>query len=146
SVNVVNAWEESFWSEKVKISEYGFDAQQLRAYFPYKKVKLGIFNVISRMFGVSFRQVRNTPVWADSVECWEMTEHEKLLGRFYLDMHPRPNKYSHGAHFPIRMGVAGRQIPESALVCPVLPFGMESKHGVAVHQNHTQKFLLFRTK
>ena len=46
-----------------------------------------------------------------------MLEDGQLIGRFYLDMHPRPNKYNHAAQFAIRTGVAGRQIPEAALIC-----------------------------
>jgi thimet oligopeptidase len=46
-----------------------------------------------------------------------MYEDGKLVGRFYLDMHPRKDKYNHAAQFDIRTGIEGRQIPEAALVC-----------------------------
>ncbi len=41
---------------------------------------------------------------------------DQLIGRFYLDMHPRDGKYNHAAQFSIRTGVAGRQLPIGALV------------------------------
>ena len=40
-----------------------------------------------------------------------------MIGRFYLDLHPRPGKYNHAANFGIRNGVEGIQIPEGALIC-----------------------------
>src|SRR5207248_11018124 len=52
-----------------------------------------------------------------SAESYDATENGKLVGRFYLDMHPRKDKYSHAAQFDVRTGVEGRQIPEAALIC-----------------------------
>jgi thimet oligopeptidase len=40
-----------------------------------------------------------------------------LLGRIYLDMFPRENKYKHYATFQLTNGKAGRMVPEGALVC-----------------------------
>ena len=114
---VVNAWESNYYSELVRKASYDFDAQTLRPYLPFERVKQGVLDVTSRLFGVTFRRVSDAPVWNPSVECYEMLEGGKLVGRFYLDMHPRGNKYKHAAHFGIRTGVAGRQIPEAALVC-----------------------------
>ena len=54
---------------------------------------------------------------------------DRVVGRFYLDMHPRDNKYSHAAQFDIRTGVSGRQIPEAALVCN-LPGGVPGDPGL----------------
>ncbi len=113
----VSFWETSYWSEMVRKSDYAFDSQSVRPYFPYERVKQGVLDVASRMFDVTFKQVKDAPVWDPSVECWEMFESGKLVGRFYLDMHPRPNKFNHAAQFDIRTGVAGKQIAEAALVC-----------------------------
>jgi thimet oligopeptidase len=132
--DTVNAWESAYYSELVRKSSYDFDSQAVRPYFPYQRVKQGVLDVSSKLFGVTFREVKDAPVWHPSVECWEMFEGGKLVGRFYLDMHPRPNKYNHAAHFAIRTGVAGRQIPESALVCNV-PGGTEGDPGLLEHSD-----------
>jgi thimet oligopeptidase len=129
---VINAWENNYWSEIVRREDYNFDSQQVRPYFPFERVKQGVLDTTSKLFGVEFRQVRDAPVWHASVECWEMWEAGKLVGRFYLDMHPRADKYKHAAEFPVRTGIKGRQIPEATLVCN-LPGGEAGDPGLMQH-------------
>ncbi|MGH7731989.1 MAG: M3 family metallopeptidase [Candidatus Eiseniibacteriota bacterium] len=129
NATTVNFWETNYWSEMVRKSDYAFDSQSVRPYFPYARVKQGVLDLMGTLFGVTFKQVKDAPVWDPSVECWEMFEQGKLIGRFYLDMHPRENKFNHAAQFDIRTGVAGRQIPEAALVCN-LPGGAPGDPGL----------------
>jgi thimet oligopeptidase len=131
---VVNAWEKSYWSELLRRSDYNFDSQQVRPYFSYSNVKKGVLDLSTRLFGVTFKQVMNAPVWHADVECWEMFEKGKLVGRFYLDMHPREDKYKHAAEFVVRTGVLGRQIPEATLVCN-LPGGEANDPGLMEHDD-----------
>ena len=113
----IDRWDSSYYSELVKRENYSFDGQKVRPYFPYQKVKQGVLDTSARLFSVSFKQVKNAPVWDPLVECWEIFEGGKLIGRFYLDMHPREGKYNHAAEFNVRNGVSGKQIPEATLVC-----------------------------
>ena len=76
--SVVNAWEKSYWSELLRRSDYNFDSQQVRPYFSYANVKQGVLDVTSKLFGVTFKQVKDAPVWYKDVECWEMFEGGKL--------------------------------------------------------------------
>jgi thimet oligopeptidase len=94
-------------------------------------VKNGILNLTSQMFGVSYKKV-DEPVWHSSVDVYEMWDDEKLLGRFYLDMHPRENKYKHAMLTEVRTGVRGIQVPEAALVCN-FPGG-DGSTGLMEHQ------------
>jgi thimet oligopeptidase len=139
SATAVNFWETGYWSEMVRKSDYDFDSQSVRPYFPYDKVKQGVLDVSSRLFGVTFKQVKDAPVWDPSVECWEMFEGGKLVGRFYLDMHPRENKFNHAAQFDIHTGVEGRQIPEAALICN-LPGGEAGDPGLCEYSDVTTFF------
>jgi Zn-dependent oligopeptidase len=131
--SVVNAWETNYYSELVKKSEYNFDAQSVRPYFPYERVKQGVLDVTATLFGVTFKRV-NAPVWHPSVECYEVFDGGKLAGRFYLDMHPRADKYSHAAQFDVRTGVTGKQIPEAALICN-FPGGDPKDPGLMEHSD-----------
>ncbi len=129
----VNAWERSYYSELVRKASYDFDSQSVRPYFAFDRVKQGLFDVTSRLFGVTYRPVR-VPTWDPSVEAYEMLENGRVIGRFYLDMHPRKDKYNHAAEFPVRSGVTGRQIPEAALICN-LPGGEPGDPGLMTHDD-----------
>jgi thimet oligopeptidase len=131
---VVNAWESAYYSELVRKASYDFDSQSVRPYFAFDRVKQGLFDVTGRLFGVSYKPVKDVPVWDPSVETYEVWQDTTLVGRFYLDMHPRPNKYNHAAQFGIRTGVLGRQIPEAALVCN-LPGGHPGDPGLMTHDD-----------
>jgi thimet oligopeptidase len=117
SATQVNGWETGYYSQLVKKENYSFDPQKIRPYLPYQRVKQGVLDTSARLFNVTFKQVKDAPVWDPLVECWEMFEGGKLIGRFYLDMHPRDGKYNHAAQFGVRNGIDGKQIPEATLVC-----------------------------
>ena len=104
-------------SELVRRSKYDFDSQSVRPYLPYNQVKHGIMDTAATLFHISFRQEPNVPAWDPSVETWDVIENGKAIGRIYLDMHPRPGKYSHDQTAPVLDGIRGRQLPEAILVC-----------------------------
>src|SRR5437667_243025 len=131
---VVNGWESNYYSELVRNASYNFDSQSIRPYFPFDRVKQGLLDITSTLFGVTYRPLKDASVWDRSVEAYEMLQNGRLVGRFYLDMHPRPNKYNHAAQFGIRTGVAGRQLPEAALVCN-LPGGQPGDPGLVTHDD-----------
>jgi thimet oligopeptidase len=134
----INAWESTYYSELVRKASYDFDSQSVRPYFPYDRVKQGVLDVTSKLFGVTYRQIKDAPVYDPSVEAYEMLENGKLVGRFYLDMHPRKGKYNHAAEFAVRAGINGQQIPEAVLVCN-FPGGEANDPGLMEH-NDVQTF------
>jgi len=113
----LNRWEASYYGRLIRMRDYDYDPGQARQYFPFDRVKQGVLDVTATMFGLTYKQVQNAAVWDPSVECYEVYEGKTMLGRFFLDLHPRPGKYNHAAKFTIRQGVRGYQVPEHALVC-----------------------------
>lgn len=75
----------------------------------------GVFQLTEDLFGVKIRPW-DTPVWADDVEAYEVLEGDQVIGRFYLDNHPREGKYSHAAVAPVRVGLEGRALPVAVLL------------------------------
>jgi len=134
AATIVNSWESGYYAELVRKAEYNFDAQSVRPYFQYDRVKQGVLDVMSTLFDVTFKRNATAPVWDKSVECWEIFERDSLLGRFYFDMHPRENKYNHAAQFNIKSGIAGTQIPEAALICN-FPGGIDGDPGLMEHND-----------
>ena len=135
----VENWQSSYYSNLIRKRDFDFDAQSARPYFPFPQVKQGLFDITSTIFGVSYKRVADAPVWHPSVEAYEIYEGDRLLGRFFLDLHPRAGKYNHAAQFTIRQGTAGIQIPEAALVCN-FPGGKEGDPGLMEHQEVTTFF------
>ncbi len=114
--DVVGDWQKTYLSAQIKKEKFDVDAQEIRQYFPYKNVKQGIFDLVETMFQVTI-QTWDTEVWHPSVEAYELIDKGEIIGRFYLDMHPRAGKYKHAAAFSINEGIKGVQLPRHALVC-----------------------------
>ncbi len=113
----INEYESGYLKELTRRSKYNFDSQSVRPYFPYEQVKQGILDAAATLFRVTFRQEKNVPGWAPDVESWLVLDGNRPIGRFYLDMHPRPGKFTHAEMVPVLDGVRGKQLPEATLVC-----------------------------
>ena len=109
--------ETSYIREQLRRSQYNFDSQSVRPYLPYASVKKGIMDTAAQLFHVTFQEEPNVPAWDPSVETWAVMDNGKMVGRFYLDMHPRPGKFSHAEMVQVLDGVRGKQMPEAALIC-----------------------------
>jgi thimet oligopeptidase len=112
----VPQWSVAYLSQLIRKERYEVDPQEVRKYFAYDNVRDGIFRLAEDLFGVEIRKW-DTPLWAPGVEAYEMLEAGKVIGRFYMDNHPREGKYSHANAIPIRTGLTGRALPVAALVC-----------------------------
>ena len=65
------------------------------------------------MFGIEFKKW-DTPLWDPDVEAYEVFQSGKLIGRIYIDSHPRPGKYTHANAVPLRGGIPGKAVPMAA--------------------------------
>ena len=136
----VDAWQRRYYTELVRQSSFNFDSQAMRPYFAYERVRSGVFAVSSRLFGLEFRPAPALPVWHAAVEPYEVFEGGRLVGRIYLDMHPRPGKGGGGATAATaRAGVRGRQLPEVVLICR-FPGGDAADPGLMTYDQVTTFF------
>ena len=133
------SWSTSYASRLVKKEQFDVDPEVVRQYFDYDKVKGGIFELTQDLFGVSIRPWQ-TAVWAPEVEAYELVEKGEVIGRFYLDMHPRDGKFTHAAMFPVRVGIEDRVVPVAALLTN-FPTGL-MEHGQVVTFLHEFGHLL----
>ena len=113
----IGDYELQYLQEQVRRAKYNFDSQSVRPYLPFDGVKKGILDTASKLFQLEFRQEKDVPSWDPAVETWDVYDHGKMAGRFYLDLHPRPGKYSHAEMVPVLDGIRGKQLPEAILVC-----------------------------
>jgi thimet oligopeptidase len=113
----VDPWDQGYLEDRVKAEQYSYDSQAVRPYFEYTRVKQGVLDITSRIFGVSYRRVADAPVWHPDVEAYDVFQGQEQVGRFYLDMHPRVDKYKHAAQFTLATGKQGLRLPEAVLMC-----------------------------
>jgi thimet oligopeptidase len=105
-----------YWYEQFRRAEFDFDSQSVRPYFPYVQVENGVLETAAKLFKVEFRPSSKRG-WDPAVSVYEVFEGAKLVGRFYLDMHPREGKDKWFSAAPVVTGVRGRYLPEAALIC-----------------------------
>jgi thimet oligopeptidase len=120
AVTTLNPWEVSYYNELLMREKYQLDAEQVKEYFELNHVVDGLFQTTQHLFGLKFNEVKQASVWHKDARMYEVQRDGKLVGRFYLDLHPRDNKYTHAACFGIVPGQAtpkGYQIPTAALLC-----------------------------
>ena len=103
--------------EQVRRSQFNFDSTSVRPYLPYERVKKGVLDTAAKLFQLSFQQEHGVPAWDPTVETWDVFDQGKMIGRLYLDMHPREGKFSHAEMVPVLDGIRGKQLPEAVLVC-----------------------------
>jgi thimet oligopeptidase len=113
----LDPWDTNYYAELVRAEEHDFDTKKFRAYFRFERVRDGLFELTGLLFGVRYERVADLPVWHESVESYDVFEGDRHLGRVYLDLHPRKDKYGHAAAVPLLAGVKGAQLPHAALMC-----------------------------
>ena len=122
-----------FWEEQYRRAKFDFDSQSVRPYFPYEQVEAGILATAGRLFQVRFVRVPDAAVWDKAVKAFDVVDagivhptHDdeavmdgapEIVGRIYLDMHPREGKSKWFSECSLVGGVRGRQMPEASLVC-----------------------------
>ncbi|MEJ7834507.1 MAG: M3 family metallopeptidase [Nocardioides sp.] len=126
-----------YYTEVVRKEQYDVDAQLVRTYFDFTRVRQGLLDVTGRLFGVRYEAVTDAVPWAEDVTAYDVLDADapqggEPFGRIYLDLHPRDNKFNHAAQFTLTDGVAGRQLPEGVLVCNFSRSLMEHDHVVTL--------------
>lgn len=94
----VEAWDFSYYSEKLKEKLYSFDEESLRPYFKLENVLNGVFEHARRLYGLKFQASTEYPVYHKEVQVFEVTRENggEFVGLFYTDFFPRESK-SQGA-------------------------------------------------
>jgi len=91
-LNNIEAWDVSYFSEKIKQQKFNFSDQEIKNYFPKEKVLMGLFNIVEKIYCI-YIAPKKADVWDSLVDFYEIRdEKNNLLGQFYLDLYARKNK------------------------------------------------------
>lgn len=102
------------------VNKYSVDQEKVKEYLSLDNVKEGLFTITQQIFGIKYVEATDASVWHKDVRVFDVQQDGVNIGRFYLDLFPRENKYTHAACFTIRKGKQyGKeyQIPVAALIC-----------------------------
>jgi oligopeptidase A len=124
----LDAWDITFYSERLQEERYSISQEELRPYFPLPRVLDGLFAVIHRLFRISFRRRADVALWHPDARYYDVlragADGNEVIGGFYLDPYARPNKRS-GAWMDDCVGrkqlSTGNALPVAYLVCNALP-------------------------
>lgn len=92
-VSELNAWDLSYYGEKLKQHKYTISDEELRPYFPENRVIHGLFETVKRLFGIKVTERFGVEVWHPDVRFFDIfDETGELRGSFYLDLYARAKK------------------------------------------------------
>ena len=114
SLQALGIWSPPYASTLIRKEDYDFDPAVVRQYFHFDKVQAGIHQLTEDLFDLEIRPWA-TDIWHADVKPFEMVENGKVIGRFYLDMHPRDGKFNHIRMAPVRIGIKDRVVPTVVL-------------------------------
>ena len=86
-------WDIGFYSHKLQMKKFNIDAEMLRPYFQLDKVIDGVFGLANRLYGITFKENKEIPVYHPDVKAYEVFDKDgSYLAVFYADFHPRKGK------------------------------------------------------
>jgi thimet oligopeptidase len=106
-----------YLTEVLRRNELGFDSREVRPYLPYERVLAGVLATIESLYGLSIQRRDDLPCWHADVAAYDVHRDGELVARFFLDMHPRDNKFKHAAMFNLAAGLADGTLAQACLVC-----------------------------
>lgn len=91
----VQAWDWSYYSEKLKAEKFDLTDEMLKPYFELENVKKGVFGLATKLYGIKFVKNNNIPVYHSEVDAYDVLDEKgKFLSVLYTDFHPRDGKRS----------------------------------------------------
>ena len=86
-------WDASYYSHKLQLEKYNVDSEMLRPYLELSKVIDGVFGLANRLYGITFKENKDIPVYHPDVKAYEVYDKDgSFLAVFYADFHPRKGK------------------------------------------------------
>ena len=86
-------WDQSFYAHKLQLKKFKLDQEMLRPYFELSKVIDGVFGLAHRLYGITFKENKEIPVYHPDVKAYEVFDKDgSYLAVFYADFFPRKGK------------------------------------------------------
>ena len=115
-ITSLKKWDISFVAEKLKQAKFNLNEQELKPYFPLKKVLSGLFEIVERLYSLSFHETTETDPYHDEVIIYEVKKEGLFYALLYTDFFPRTGKRN-GAWMTSYRSQKKDQRPHVSIVC-----------------------------
>lgn len=133
----LQAWDGGYYRVKLLKAKYNLNTEEVQQYFEMNNTVNGMFAVYQKLFNIDIREVKGVPVWDAKIKSYELYMDGKKMGSFFLDLYPRPNKYTHFETSPLsqyRFSGGKEVLPVGTLICN-FPEGTASKPSLLDHED-----------
>lgn len=117
----IEPWDWRYYEEKLRKQKFDLDEQEVKPYFSLANVQNGVFMVVNKLFGLTFQEINNIPVYHPDAKAYEVKEADGThVGVLYMDFHPRASKRGGAwmtSYRPQKTLNGERKAPVISIVC-----------------------------
>jgi len=127
NISEIMPWEIAYWGNKLKEEKYSYNENEVRNYFVADNCINGMFEIAGKLFGLSFEEVNNIPVYHKAVKNYKVIDSDgTLLSYLLVDIYPRTKLKRGGAWMnqfvnPKKDEGGKRNIPQVGIHCNFTP-------------------------
>jgi len=124
-IEQLNAWDVTYYGEKLKQARYEISQQELRPYFPLPTVLEGMFSIAGRLFDLEVEEQPNFDSWHADARLFALKRNGEPFAYCYLDPFARSGKrggaWMDDCRVRRRLSEVELQLPVAYLVCNFTP-------------------------
>jgi thimet oligopeptidase len=142
---VIGDWDVRYYKQRILAEEHDVDQQLVADYLTLEAVLDGLLDLTARVFGLRYVEHTETRAWHTDVRLLEVLDAGggERLGWCYLDLHPRPGKFSHGAADVLRFPLVTREGVRSPGVSVIMVNMPRSSATAPARLEHGDMIVLF---
>ncbi|MCK4499189.1 Zn-dependent oligopeptidase, partial [Candidatus Babeliales bacterium] len=144
----LKAWDVDFVKNEYKKKKFNLDDREIAKYFPVEHSLEKIFEIYQSFLGLQFSIIKDAFVWHEDVKLIQIKDKQSgfLHGYLYLDLYPRPFKFSHACFMsivtPVDRAIVGGELsyPSVSAVIANFPKATKDKPALMKHGDVTTFF------
>jgi oligopeptidase A len=92
-ISPLESWDVAYFSEKLRQKNYALSQEDVKPYFPENRALQGLFEVVRRLYGLSFKERKDVDTWHKDVRFFEVFDDKnEQRGSFFIDLYARQKK------------------------------------------------------
>lgn len=102
TIDKLEPWDLSYYSEKQKKSIFGIDTETLRSHFPLNKVFDVLFSLLKELYDIDVNEDKTVKLYHNDIIIFNVKSNDKIIGYLYYDLFPRKSKTMGGWVYPLK--------------------------------------------